>query len=392
MALTPIRVGLLWHSATSGNLGVAALTVANISIAKEVAAKNGLDPQFLIIGMRDGERGYIDDPAVRSFIVDGRSLISPSGTWSELNKVDCVLDIGGGDSFAQIYGGKRFAYLWLTKMMTLARHKPLLLSPQTIGPFTSKHYRLLAKAALERAHAVLARDSKSFEFLRDLAPKANAILATDVAFALPFEDRSATRSDGRLRVGLNVSGLLFTDAEAGRNRFSLDIDYAALTRGLLRNLAEREDVEVHLFAHVAAGDNPTDDDARVCRRLAEEFPKVVLAPPFAGPSDAKSYMSGLDFVIAGRMHACIGAFSAGVAVVPISYSRKFEGLFGTLGYPWLVPTNGMNTEEARDFILDCLEKREALRDDAAKGMRLVSGYLDAYRAELASFYRAALAR
>lgn len=390
MALTPIRVGLLWHSASSGNLGVAALTVANISIARQVAAGLGLDPQFVIIGMRDGERPYIDDPAVRSFVVDARSLVSPFGSWAELGKVDCVLDIGGGDSFAEIYGAKRFGFLWLTKMMTLARRKPLLLSPQTIGPFASLPYKMLAKAALERAHAVVARDKKSFDFLRKLAPKANGVLATDVAFALPFDDRSGERGQGPLRVGINISGLLFTDAEAGRNRFALDYDYAELTRGLLRDLSRREDVEIHLFAHVAAGDNPGDDDARVCQRLAQELPGAVVAPHFASPSEAKSYMSGLDFVVAGRMHACIGAFSAGVAVVPISYSRKFEGLFGTLGYSWLVPTNGMNTDAALRFILDCLDKRDTLRRDSAKGMELVSGYLDVYRAELAKLYKAAL--
>jgi hypothetical protein len=47
-----------------------------------------------------------------------------------------VLDIGAGDSFTDIYGPKRFAYLWLTKAMAIARRRPLVLSPQTIGPFS----------------------------------------------------------------------------------------------------------------------------------------------------------------------------------------------------------------------------------------------------------------
>ena len=33
------------------------------------------------------------------------------------------------------------------------------------------------------------------------------------------------------------------------------------------------------------------------------------------------------------MHATIGAISSGVATIPFSYSRKFEGLFGNLEYP-----------------------------------------------------------
>jgi polysaccharide pyruvyl transferase WcaK-like protein len=360
--------------------------VANISIARGVAAELGLQPSFIIIGMRDGERCYIDDPDVSTFVMNSRSLLSPGGSWRIFKQLDCVLDIGGGDSFAEIYGAKRFGFLWLSKMMAIARKKPLLLSPQTIGPFTSAPYKLAARIAMERATAVVARDRPSLDVLQALAPKANAVLATDVAFALPFEDRSRERGEGRLKVGLNISGLLFTDAEAGVNHFALDFNYAELMRRLIDGLRSRPDVDLHFFAHVAASDNPTDDDARVIERIARDYPGVHVEPAFGSPSEAKSYISSLDFVVSGRMHACIGAFSAGVPVVPISYSRKFAGLFGSLGYEWLVPTTGMSTSEATEFILSALDKRETLRSDAAKAMQLVSGLLDRYRAELAQLF------
>lgn len=392
MALRPITIGLLWHSTSSGNLGVAALTVANIAITREVAAGMGLEPRFVIIGMRDGEQCYIDDPDVCSVVVDTRAMLKPSGIWAVLEGVDCVLDIGGGDSFAEIYGAKRFGFLWSTKIMAVARRKPLLLSPQTIGPFTRQPYKLLARIALERAQAVVARDRKSFDFLRALAPRAKATLATDVAFELPYQDRSGERKENVLRIGLNVSGLLLHDAETGRNRFGLGFDYAALTRRLLTALSERPSVEIYVFAHVAARQVPTDDDGRACDRIAQEFPAVRRVPDFRGPSEAKSFMSGLDFVIAGRMHACIGALSAGVPVVPIAYSRKFSGLFGTLGYDWMVPATGMATEEAAAYVLDCLDRREELKADLNRSLESVSGLLDAYRAQLAELLATAAPR
>jgi colanic acid/amylovoran biosynthesis protein len=40
----------------------------------------------------------------------------------------------------------------------------------------------------------------------------------------------------------------------------------------------------------------------------------------------------MDFFTGARMHACIAALSSGVPVLPMAYSRKFAGLFGTLGY------------------------------------------------------------
>ncbi len=387
----PITIGLLWHSASSGNLGVGALTVANIAIAREVAAELGLEPRFVIFGMRDGQASYVNDPAVSSFVIDGRSLLNPAGYLAALGQVDCVLDIGAGDSFADIYGGKRFFYLWAGKMMAIARGVPLLLSPQTIGPFTKQPYRGLAVSAMERAEAVVARDTASLAVAREMAPGARTLLSVDVAFALPFQDRSAERGGARLRVGVNASGLLFTQAETGRNRFGLGYDYAALTRRLLTELTARQDIEVHLITHVASP-IADDDDGALADRLAAEFPAAMRVPTFAGPSEAKSYISGLDFLVAARMHACIAAFSSGVPFVPIAYSRKFSGLFGMLGYDHMVPVQGMAEEGALAFIHTSLERRDELAADLARGMGQVNGLLDAYRAELRSLFAASADR
>lgn len=384
-----IRVGLLWHSASAGNLGVGALTAANIAIVNEVAAGMGLSPEFVILGMRESGASYID--GVDNFVVDFRSLLSPRGYWRAVKDLDCVLDIGAGDSFADIYGAKRFAFLWLTKMIARARGVPLLLSPQTIGPFTKPGYRPFARWALNAASAVVARDQMSLDVLRELAPRAKAKLAVDVAFALPFEDRSAERHAAKTRVGVNVSGLLFAEAERGRNRFQLGFDYASLMRRFIADLGRRSDVEVHLITH-ANHVSSADDDRGVADRLAKEFPFAVRAPDFASPSDAKSYISGLDFLTAGRMHACIAAFSSLTPVVPIAYSRKFTGLFGLLGYEALVPVKGMSEDEALDFLIESLARREELAKAEMRGLGEVDRLLNVYKGEIKGLFAAAYER
>lgn len=388
----PIAVGLLWHSPNSGNLGVGALTAANLAIVRQIADEMGVTPRFLIVGMGDSGPRYIDEAEAGLFKVDTRALFSPSGCWSVLGRQDCVLDIGAGDSFADIYGPKRFAFLWLTKAITLLRGKPLVMSPQTIGPFTRAPYIRLARFILERARVVVARDETSFEFLRRIAPRARSVLSTDVAFALPYTDRSAQRgAGGRTRIGVNVSGLLFREAVTGRNRFGLEADYAKLMRRFVRDLSERPDIEVHLITHAnGAGDD--DDDGWVADLLAGEFPAVVRVPSFSGPSEAKSYISSLDFLVAGRMHACIGAYSAGTPVVPIAYSRKFSGLFGMLNYPWMVPVTGVSTEAALAYLHHCLTRRAEMAADAAEGMSRVDALLEVYRAELRNLFASLVAR
>ncbi|RXR30438.1 polysaccharide pyruvyl transferase family protein [Sphingobium fluviale] len=387
-----IRIGLLWHSASSGNLGVGALTVGNLTLAREVAASMGLQPRFVILSMRDGDAPLDLGDDVEIFRIDTRAMLSPSGFWATLGRLDCVLDIGAGDSFADIYGPKRFAFLWLSKMLSIARRVPLVLSPQTIGPFTKPVYRALGAAAIRGSAVTFARDEQSLAVTREMAPRARAELAVDVAFVLPFEDRSSARGGAKIRVGVNASGLLFHQAETGTNRFGLSYDYAAFTRALLGALCAREDVAVHLVTHATSNGDPTDDDSRLADRLAQEFPAAIRVPNFATPSDAKSFISSLDCLVAARMHACIGALSAGTPVVPVAYSRKFSGLFGLLGYNHVLPMRGVTEESAVGYVLGRLDHRPELAEAEVEANRKVKDLLDVYRAALKQIFAQAVAR
>jgi polysaccharide pyruvyl transferase WcaK-like protein len=388
-----IRIGLLWHATAAGNLGVGALTVGNLIAAKAAAEALGLTPRFTVLEFAGDFGGaYVTGDEIEPFVIDGRSMVSPSGYWAKLKGLDCILDIGLGDSFADIYGAKRFGFMWATKELAIARGVPLLLSPQTIGPFTRQPYRALAAHAMTRARAVVARDPMSLQAIGEMAPRARAVQSIDVAFRLPFE-RPPPRAKGPLEIGVNVSGLLFNGGYSGANEFGLSVDYADLMRRFIGACAARSDARVHLICHVNSDRLPMDDDGRVADRLAAEFPGVVRAPNFASPQAAKSYIAGLDFLVAGRMHACIAAYSAGVPVVPVAYSRKFSGLFeGMLGYPHQVPVTGLSTEAALAYLIDRLDRRADLAASIAAGAGVVTKALSAYDVELRGLFAAAAVR
>ena len=377
-----ITIGLLWHSLNSGNLGVGALTLANASIARRVATELGLKPHFVVMAARDTDVPAVALPDTHLVPIDWRGLAVPGRLWREMEKVDCVLDIGAGDSFTDIYGPRRFAFLIISKLMAIARRKPLIFAPQTIGPFSKGAYKAPAAWVMQHSRAVFARDELSREVALAMAPGADVRLSVDVAFELPFEDRAALRGGDRLRVGINVSGLLYREAEAGTNRFGLSYDYAAFTKRLLARLAADPGVEIHLISHATSNRDPGDDDGALADRLAADFPAAVRVPDFAGPSEAKSYISGLDLLVAARMHACIGAFSASVPVVPVAYSRKFAGLFGLLGYEVMVPISGVTEDQALALVMDALDRRAELAASERAGMERVGQLLDNYRAVL----------
>ena len=84
----------------------------------------------------------------------------------------------------------------------------------------------------------------------------------------------------------------------------------------------------------------------VCKLKKKYGDKIEIAPPFNTPIEAKSYIANMDVFIGSRMHATIGSISSGVATIPFSYSRKFEGLFGNLEYPYVISARKFSLEEA----------------------------------------------
>ena len=62
------------------------------------------------------------------------------------------------------------------------------------------------------------------------------------------------------------------------------------------------------------------------------------------------------------MHSTIGAFSSGVPVVPMAYSRKFNGLFcDTLQYDAMVDLKRQTCDEILSNIIAFYNERENLK-------------------------------
>ncbi|CAN7364298.1 polysaccharide pyruvyl transferase family protein [Duganella sp. LjRoot269] len=391
-AVTPqgksLTIGLLWHSFSSDNLGVGALSQSQLAICTEAAAQAGVALRFVVFGTRGGSSYGLDDARLKiGNTIALRELVYRRSTFpSELNECDLVLDIGEGDSFADIYGFKRFLTFILTKVIVLAKRKPLILSPQTIGPFDSWYARLMATQVMKRCQKVFARDTLSFNYLRQVGLRDNVAEVVDVAFRLPYQ-APAKADDGKVRIGINVSGLLFSGGYTGGNQFGLTLDYAALTRTLLTEWSKNPAHEIWLIPHVISDDLPRDDDRIASAQLKQEFPSLKLAPEFASPSEAKSFIAGMDFVTGARMHACIAAFSSGVPVVPIAYSRKFNGLFSMLGYSWVADAKAMNNADAAAIILRGFEQRAQLALEVQAGNQNAFARLDGYTATLAQIFR-----
>lgn len=381
-----LTIGLLWHSLDSGNLGVVALTVSQIRLVREAAAAAGLEARFVVIG---GTRDAADARAAgvdRVCRVTRNRLFGLDPTLRRtFASCDLVLDIGEGDSFADIYGLKRLVFHVGSKLWAQGGGRPFVFAPQTLGPFNGRFTGWWADRVMRGAKLVCTRDRLSTEFYRGRGLATPLLEVTDVAFALPFEP--VPRTFGRPRVGLNVSGLLWSGGYTGTNQFGLQLDYRRTILDLVDWFADAAGAEVWLVPHVVTPDREVEDDWRASQQVAALRPSVRLAGPFETPSAAKSFISGLDYFTGARMHACIAAFSSGVPCVPMAYSRKFTGLFGTLGYPHVADCQNESEALVLQRIKTGFEQRAALGEQVQASLSAAAERLDRYRAALTALLR-----
>jgi len=388
-----ITVSLIMHSSRSANYGVGALTESEIAIVRDAAKAAGTDVHIQVIDWKEPRTPYISGPDISVWDMTGKDLANPLGYFAKVRASDVVIDIGAGDSFADIYGQRRLTRMFAKKFLTHLAGTPLVQAPQTVGPFEKKSSERLARATMKRCAVVATRDAMSTKCAQDMNLGREIIEASDVAFRLPYDPPAPKAPGARPTVGLNISGLLMAGGYTRKNMFGLTLDYPAMIRRLVTELrAQPDDPLVYLVPHVIPSvRGSVEDDVQPSIDLSEEFDGVEMSPIFTAPSQAKTFIAGLDFFAGARMHACIAAFSSGVPVVPMAYSRKFEGLFGTLGYHRTVDCTSENEDAIVSKVLDGYQNRATLAEEIqpalAQGLEKLKAYEDALTGVLAEAAR-----
>jgi colanic acid/amylovoran biosynthesis protein len=297
-----------------------------------------------------------------------------------LAEADKVFDLTGGDSFSDIYGMRRFLiYGFLQKWLVTQFGKELILLPQTYGPFKRKLSRMLARNVVKRARAVYARDRAGVEYTKELlgVHKANGKIrfAPDVAFVLdPHEPEQmdvgaldGARTPDSILVGLNVSGLLFSGGYTRDNMFGLKTDYRELIEAVVDYLMTNKHTLVLLVPHVFTAHRPAEDDPLACRKLYEilneKYPgRVFLAQGRYNHNDIKFIIGLCDFFMGSRMHSCIAAISQSIPAVGIAYSKKFKGVFDSVGLgQYVADAYQCDKDELLSIVRAAFENRDQIR-------------------------------
>jgi polysaccharide pyruvyl transferase WcaK-like protein len=367
----------------SGNKGCVALCYSVLYLIDDILSQKGIDYRLYLTESKEKEGKHsvnisgrtiqyesIGYPLQNSWINTIKHTKKNLRLYKIFKQADYIMDIGQGDSFADIYGAYRFDKIDRIHRIARLLSKPYVLLPQTIGPFTNPAIRKKAVKSMVEASLVMTRDGQSLDYVKELAdnrPRVKEFI--DVAFFLPYTKMDFDKDF--VHVGLNISGLLWNGGYTRNNQFGLKTDYQQAIMKVLTWFLSTEKVKVHLISHVATGERNIENDYEVAFDLWKTMhhDRLVLAPLFFSPIDAKSYIAGMDFFMGARMHATIAAFSAGIPVVPMAYSRKFNGLFvDTLSYPHLIDLKEDDESTILTKVKEAFSHREDLQREIADRM------------------------
>jgi polysaccharide pyruvyl transferase WcaK-like protein len=394
----PLRVGLFGCSLNTGNRGVTALAYSTIGGLHTL----GVPVEVTLFDMGHGYRtatvpiqgGSVDIRLIGCF--ESKRYYRTSnlthlrwanrlglGKWhpmlKELKKLDAIFDISAGDSFSDIYGPKRFHSIVVSKLLAMEMGIPLVLTPQTYGPFRSEHAKAVARDILQRANQVWARDAISMRVVKDLGvdvgDENKYKTGVDVAFGLPshapkdqklVDDIQKFKESAGTLIGLNVSGLLYTNSGVDVSHYGFLDSYSAMTDELLQRLLALKDAKILLIPHVSSAHGRPDNDCdttklnEIYAKLpAEQKAKVFLVPPSVGPTEVKWVIAQCAWFCGTRMHACIAALSQGVPATAIAYSDKTLGVFETAHVgEAVVDPRVLHQEELIERIMAGMNRRE----------------------------------
>ena len=361
-----IKVCLFGAAPDTGNLGVSALFT---STASALAARTPLDLHVFDFGQ--GVR-----PAVIQF--DGRSvpyqrygaknsmrLYSRDSLWNmrisarfggianagarAIATADAVMDLSGGDSFTDLYGAARYRTIYLPKLIALERRIPLVLLPQTYGPFRTIRTDSLAGRIVRGAAQAWARDARSFAVLQELAGAAfdpqRHLCGVDMAFGLeprmprvqlPSQITTWISERKAPLIGINISGLIYNEADLAAARYGLKANYRDVVHQLVSRILRETNANVILVPHVLRPVGTAESDCAACAATQERLgataeQRVHVVPPILDERESKWLIARCDWFCGTRMHSTVASLSSGVPSAAIAYSHKTLGVFESCG-------------------------------------------------------------
>jgi len=279
-----------------------------------------------------------------------------------MRQISFVAAINGGDGFSDIYSTTTFLNRLHDIRYAMHKNIPIIILPQTLGPFSDKNNLLIAERILKYANNVYVRDDKFTNELKKMNVKYE--ITKDLSAFMrpqPWDIRIPNNS-----IGINVSGLAYSNSfRALSGQFDA---YPQFIDRLICHFRDKGHT-VYLIPHSYHYGKPeaNNDDMVACRTAYERLndkSNIVFIDKNLNSPQVKYVISKMSFFIGTRMHANFAAIYSGVPLFGLAYSYKFEGAFTANGLNGKQLTAMINNISEDDFnsIIENIDKAYANRN------------------------------
>jgi polysaccharide pyruvyl transferase WcaK-like protein len=149
--------------------------------------------------------------------------------------------------------------------------------------------------------------------------------------------------------------------------FNLKLDYREFLNRLVISILEQESTEILLVPHTFAPPSSVESDPDACTQV-----RCSAAPNLQGrihlvsreydQSEIKCIIGLCEFFIGSRMHSCIAALSQEIPTIGVAYSKKFKGVFESIGVgDWVVDGRSVDAGTAVEKVRASLNKKDEMR-------------------------------
>ena len=278
-----------------------------------------------------------------------------------------------------------WAITWWTMLfermieVTVAKYlrKPLVMFPNSVGPFRTRLGLLMSKLALNNFDAIIVRDSVSFNSMKKLGVVPGMTLTSDAALLFSADSRVSVRKFSSPSVGVSIGVYSQSLSDEDFEKF-LSENAKALDR-----IVDLYDFDVCFFPHFLTGFE--NDDFEVSKLVKGKMKNGDRARVFRIDSldEFKLCLEQMELLISSKMHPMVLATSGYVPTVCIAYDHKQTGFLRDLGLTeylidlkdvdseTIVSKVGKVVENRKDIVALLKEKIPVLQEEVKSAMRKV---------------------
>jgi colanic acid/amylovoran biosynthesis protein len=233
--------------------------------------------------------------------------------------------------------------------------KPLVMFPNSVGPFKTKLGLLMSKLALNNFDALIVRDSVSFSSLKKLGVVPEMKLTSDAALLFSADPRVPVRKFSSPSIGVSIGVYSQSLSERDFERF-LSENARALDR-----VVDLYDLDVCFFPHFLTGFE--NDDFEVSKLVMGRMKNSGRARVFRIDSldEFKLCLEQMELLLSSKMHPMVLATSGFVPTVCIAYDHKQTGFLTDLGLTdYLIPLKDVDCDTIVDKVGLVVKNRSSI--------------------------------